>query len=388
MNGEPPIWVRLLLERAQLTRYETYQIMNKIRLHLLPIALVVLLSGCGAPSNEHTQISFDDALAKVRQKIPADTYVTNEFLKQVATVKPTPPSSPDHVRIGMPWILNDESALWYIAVEKGFFRDMGIEAELVPGGPGKDPLALMIGNSIDIAVVPGGASVVSLIASPTGAKVTAICTLLKDSQYSWLTLDRTVSNDQASHKQLKPEDLIGKKIGVQSDGQRYVDFIIQRFKLPTDQIKVVQVGFSIDPLVTGAVDFYAGWFQNQPRFLEQQGYKNWLALRFRDLGWTEEGDVSVVTKSLAEKNPGLVARYVYALSQAIQVYLNQPEEAADITLKDSKDANLTRDMVLRRFELEKDLVLGHDGQPPLWMSVESWNNLAALLTEYGGIELP
>jgi NitT/TauT family transport system substrate-binding protein len=362
--------------------------MNKIRLHLLPIALVVLLSGCGAPSNQHTQISFDDALAKVRQKIPADTYVTNEFLKQVATVKPTPPSSPDHVRIGMPWILNDESALWYIAVEKGFFRDMGIEAELVPGGPGKDPLALMIGNSIDIAVVPGGASVVSLIASPTGAKVTAICTLLKDSQYSWLTLDRTVSNDQASHKQLKPEDLIGKKIGVQSDGQRYVDFVIQRFKLPADQIKVVQVGFSIDPLVTGAVDFYAGWFQNQPRFLEQQGYKNWLALRFRDLGWTEEGDVSVVMKSLAEKNPGLVARYVYALSQAIQVYLNQPEEAADITLKDSKDANLTRDMVLRRFELEKDLVLGHDGQPPLWMSVESWNNLAALLTEYGGIELP
>jgi ABC-type nitrate/sulfonate/bicarbonate transport system substrate-binding protein len=147
------------------------------------------------------------------------------------------------------------------------------------------------------------------------------------------------------------------------------------------------VGFSIDPLVSGAVDFYAGWFQNQPRFLEQQGYKNWLALRFRDLGWTEEGDVSVVMKSLAEKNPGLVARYVYALSQAIQVYLNQPEEAADITLKYSKDASLTRDMVLRRFELEKDLVLGHDGQPPLWMSVESWNNLAALLTEYGGIEL-
>jgi NitT/TauT family transport system substrate-binding protein len=362
--------------------------MNKIRLHLLPIALVVLLSGCGAPSSQHTQISFDDALAKVRQKIPADTYVTNEFLKQVATVKPTSPSSPDHVRIGMPWILNDESALWYIAVEKGFFRDMGIEAELVPGGPGKDPLALMVGNSIDIAVVPGGASVVSLIASPTGAKVTAICTLLKDSQYSWLTLDRTVSNDQASHKQLKPEDLIGKKIGVQSDGQRYVDFVTQRFKLPADQIKVVQVGFSIDPLVTGAVDFYAGWFQNQPRFLEQQGYKNWLALRFRDLGWTEEGDVSVVMKSLAEKNPGLVARYVYALSQAVQVYLNQPEEAADVTLKDSKDANLTRDMVLRRFELEKDLVLGKDGQPPLWMSVESWNNLAALLTQYGGIELP
>ncbi len=54
------------------------------RLHLLPIAFVLLFSGCGAPSNQHTQISFDDALANVRQKIPADGYVTNEFLKQVA----------------------------------------------------------------------------------------------------------------------------------------------------------------------------------------------------------------------------------------------------------------------------------------------------------------
>jgi len=80
---------------------------------------------------------------------------------------------------------------------------------------------------LDIAVTPGGSFVVSLVASPTGAKVTAICALLKDSQYSWITLDRSVANGQVSHKELKPEDLAGKKIGVQSDGQRYVDFVTQ-----------------------------------------------------------------------------------------------------------------------------------------------------------------
>src|SRR5258708_10662691 len=142
------------------------------RLHLHPIVFVLLFSGCGAPSNQHTQISFDDALAKVHQKMPADVYVTNEFLKQVAAAKPTAPGSPERVRIGMPWILNDESALWYIAVEKGFFHDMGIEAELVPGGPGKDPLALMKGGSLAIAVVPSRPSAVSLIASPIDTKDT------------------------------------------------------------------------------------------------------------------------------------------------------------------------------------------------------------------------
>jgi hypothetical protein len=37
---------------------------------------------------------------------------------------------------------------------------------------------------------------------------------------AWITLDHSVSNGQVSHKELKPEDLIGKKIGVQSGGQR------------------------------------------------------------------------------------------------------------------------------------------------------------------------
>ena len=361
--------------------------MRTVRWLLLPLPIALFLVGCGAPSNQRATISYDDALAKVRQKIPAETYFTNDFLKQVATARPTPPGSPDHVRIGMPWILNDESALWYVAVEKGFFRDMGIEAELVPGGPGKDPLALMVGGSLDLAVTPGGSFVVSLVASPTGAKVTAIATLLKESQYSWIALDKSVANDQVSHKELKPEDVLDKKIGLQADGDRYAEFLIQKFKLPADRIKIVQVGFSVDPLTSGAIDFYAGWIQNQPRFLEQQGYKNWVALRFKDLGWPETGDVSVVMKSLIDKNPGLVARYVYALSQAIQFYLANPGETADITVKYGKDATLTKEMVLRRFELERDLVVGHDGQPPLWMSADAWNNLSALLTQYGVVEL-
>jgi len=43
--------------------------------------------------------------------------------------------------------------------------------------------------------------------------------------------------------------------------------------------------------------------------------------------------------------------------------------------------------LLRRFQLEKDLVVGRDGQPPLWMSADVWNNSAALMAEYGVINL-
>jgi ABC-type nitrate/sulfonate/bicarbonate transport system substrate-binding protein len=348
------------------------------------VAGISLLSSCNS-QKEAVTLSYDDALAKVRRKIPAESYFSNDFLKKAAAEQPTVPATPGKVRIGMPWILNDECALWYVAVEKRFFKDAGIDAELVPGGPGKDQLTLLAAGSLEVAVTAGGGYVLSLVASPTGAKVTAICTLLKDSPYTWLALDKSVPDGQSSSLRLKPENVIGKTVGIQADGEPYAKFLLQKYHLPADKVKLVRVGFTADPLVTGAVDFYSAWVQNQPRFLEQDGHKNWTGLRFKDFGWNEHCDVSVVKKSLAEQNPGLVTRYVYALSQAIQFMLDHPDETADITVRYGKDTTLSRDLVLRRFQLERDLVTGHDGQPPLWMSADVWNNSAALLTEYGVI---
>jgi len=363
-----------------------------MRIHWRRNLSLICILGTGSLSSCDTQqqpanLSYEDTLAKVRQKIPAESYFSNEFLKKAAAERPNVPVTPDKVRIGMPWILNDECALWFVAVEKGYFRDMGIDAELVPGGPGKDQLTLLAAGSLEFAVSAGGDFVVSLVASPTGAKVTAICTLLKDSPYDWIALDKSVSSDQPSSLQLKPEDVIGKTVGIQSDGEIYARFLFQKYHLPADKVRLMRAGFTADPLVSGAVDFYAAWVQNQPRFLEQDGHKNWTGLRFKDLGWNEHCDVSVVKKSLAEQNPNLVTRYVYALSQAIRFYLDHPEETADITIRYGKDATLSRDLVLRRFQLEKDLVVGRDGQPPLWMSADVWNNSAALMAEYGVINL-
>ena len=363
-----------------------------MRIHWRRYLSLICVLGTGSFSSCDTQkqpanLSYEDALAKVRQKIPAESYFSNEFLKKAAAERPNVPGTPDKVRIGMPWILNDECALWFVAVEKGFFQDMGIDAELVPGGPGKDQLTLLAAGSLEFAVSAGGDFVVSLVASPTGAKVTAICTLLKDSPYDWIALDKSVASNQTSSLQLKPEDVIGKTVGIQSDGEIYARFLFQKYHLPADKVKLMRAGFTADPLVSGAVDFYAAWVQNQPRFLEQDGHKNWTGLRFKDLGWNEHCDVSVVKKSLAEQNPNLVTRYVYALSQAIRFYLDHPEETANITIRYGKDATLSPDLVLRRFQLEKDLVVGRDGQPPLWMSSDVWNNSAALMAEYGVINL-
>ena len=80
----------------------------------------------------------------VENNYPARTYMTNHLLPWPNTpwVK-MDCKKKDKIRVGMPWVLNDEEAPWYNAIEKGFYSDVCLDVELVGGGPGKNH-----GNSI------------------------------------------------------------------------------------------------------------------------------------------------------------------------------------------------------------------------------------------------
>ncbi len=363
------------------------------RLRTFPgLVAAVLLAACGrpAPTAAPSPVSLEAATQQAAAKYPADGYFTNEFLRETATADAPDAATPtpQRVRIAMPWILNDEGALWYVAVGQGFFRDAGIDAELVPGGPGKDPLALLVGGSVEIAVPPAGSNVCRLVTSPTGARVVAIAALLKKTPYAWIALDQGVPASQRSSRQVQLHEVLDKFIGLQQGDERYGRFVAARLNVPFERLKIRTVGFTPDPLVAGAVDFYAAFINNQPRLLEQQGYRNWIALPFESIGWTEYADVSVVTRETAERKPDLVRRYARALNRAVRFYLDHPAETAAITVRESKDATLTPEMVMRRFELERPLVTGDDGTPPLQMRAEAWNRILATLIQDGEVGGP
>ena len=200
------------------------------------------------------------------------------------------------LRVGLPWVLNDEIAPWFVGTEKGFYRDAGLEIQLVPGGPGIDPLQLLAGGKLDIAVPPAGVQLVELIASPTSADLVAIGTVLKESPYCWLGIDKGTPRDQVSRKKLQPTDFIGKTLGLQPGTDYILDFLSRTYKIPTDALHVRRAGFTPEPLLGGSVDYYGAFIVNQPRILERDGYKNGVAFRFADWGWTDFADVSIVRR--------------------------------------------------------------------------------------------
>lgn len=334
------------------------------------------------------EAKFAEILQCVQENFPADKYITNEYLPAAdAAWEPMNCASVDKIKVLMPWVLNDEEAPWYNAVEKGFFKDVCLEVELVPGGPGIEPIQLLAGGAVDIAVVAGASRIPASVSSPTPADVVGVGTMLKHSPYIWMGLDKDIAQDQKSEKKLTPQDLVGKKIGVQPGDDYFAQFLIAKYGLPADAFELMEAGFTPDPLLVGAMDYFAAWVVNQPRLAEAQGYMNWTAFRFSDWGWDGYSDVSTVRREMVESNPDLVKRYLAAVNQGMKFLLENPDESADIAVKYGVDGQLTKEQALRRFELQQDLIEGSDDLPLMHMSTDRWNSEVATMVQYGQLEL-
>ena len=357
---------------------------------VLGVFIALELAGCGrstvkAPASP--ALSFEEALARVHERLPVSRYVDNSLLSSNEDQVPPVAGAPVTLRVGMPWVFNDEVAPWFVGIEKGFYRDAGLELQLVPGGPGIDPLQLLAGGKLDIAVPPAGVQLVELIASPTSADLVAIGTVLKSSPYCWLGLDKDTPRDQVSAKRLQPRDFIGKTLGLQPGTDYLLDYLSRNYQVPTDSLHVRRAGFTPEPLLTGSVDYYGAFIVNQPRILERDGYKNWVAFRLADWGWADFADVSVVRRDALAPRADVWRRYLRATGQALRFILDHPDEAAEITARRSTDVPLTPAMVRRRFDLQRDMMLGKKETPLQQMLPEDWDKLAANLLQSGSIDL-
>ena len=365
--------------------------MTASRLAVVSTLFALGLAGCGRSgpaASPVPQLSLEDALVRVRQSLPASRYVDNHLLESDQATAPASGLPPVKLRVGLPWVLNDEIAPWFVGIEKGFYREAGLELELVPGGPGIDPLALLAGGRLDIAVPPAGTGLIELVASPTPADLVAIGAVLKNSPYCWLGIDKNTPRDQPSSRKLQPTDFIGKTIGLQAGSDPLFDFITREYHLPPDALHVRRAGFTPDPLLAGTVDYYGAFIVNQPRIVERAGYKNWDAFRFADWGWVDFADVSIVRRDALDARADVWRRYLRATGQALRFILDQPDEAAAITARRSTDVPLTPAMVRRRFDLQRDLMLGAPGSALQQMPPENWEKLTARLLQSGAISLP
>jgi ABC-type nitrate/sulfonate/bicarbonate transport system substrate-binding protein len=195
------------------------------------------------------------------------------------------------------WIKNEEFAGEFYADSEGYYSEAGFEA--VNGISGPDTgVAKLLSGSVQIAL-NDAASVGAAIAEQD-APLKIIGATFQKNPFTILSLA-----DGANI--LTPEDLIGKKIGVQDSNASVFAALLNANGISPDQLTIVPVDFDPTPLMSGEVDGFMAYLTNEAITVQLAGYE------IANLPYAENGlpyvaeTVSVTDQYLAENRDLLKA---------------------------------------------------------------------------------
>ncbi len=216
----------------------------------------------------------------------------------------------DKVTLQLKWVTQAQFAGYYVAKDKGFYKQEGLDVTIKPGGPDIAPEQVLAGGGADVVVdwLPA-----ALAAREKGAPMVNIAQPFKHSG-----LELTCRADTGIKT---PQDLKGRTLGVWFYGNEY-PFLnwMGKLKFPTDGspggVKVVKQGFNVDPLLQKQADCISTMTYNEYWQVIDAGYKpeQLVVFKYEDQGVaTLEDGLYVMEDEL--KDPAFVdkrARFVKA----------------------------------------------------------------------------
>ncbi len=281
-----------------------------------------------------------------------------------------------HVRLPMGYIPNIQYAPYYVAVEKGYFADAGIEIEFDYSFE-TDGVALVGAGQLPFAVVSGEQVP---MARAQGLPIVYVAAWYKDYPVSVVT--------KAESGISVPAALAGKKVGLPGlFGANYIGFIalLNANGLSQDDLSLDAIGFNqVEALATDQEDAVVGYTANEPIQLTAQGYD---VVEFRVADYANLASNGIITNEmLLEENPELVRGMVAALLKGMDYTAQNPDEAYEISKKYVENLSEADETVQKQilatsiefWQLEK----------PGYSDPQAWANMNELLAEMGLIDAP
>lgn len=264
------------------------------------------------------------------------------------------------ITVQLKWLHQAQFAGMYVAQEKGFYAEEGLNAALIPFSfEDRDPIEKVIDGSVDFGVT--GASEL-VIAQAKGVSAKAIATIYKLSPFSLYSLKE--SNIEY------PIDLVGKRIGIEegTDGEHLLALMLKNQGIEKESITEIPIGYSADELIAGVTDVSMGYIINEPFGAIEAGHEVNTML-MADYGASIYGDVLIASDEMINDNPDLVLRFLRATLKGWSYAIENPSESLPIVLKYAKD----RTWAHEAYMLRESVPLIHTGETPIgWMKDEEW----------------
>ena len=234
------------------------------------------------------------------------------------------------------WYIHAESVGDPVAVEKGFYREAGLDVTVVPGGPGLSPIGRVLAEARSGKLVLGIDYPYNLLEArqKQGLDLVVLGADFQESAMRILSWKKIES----------PKDIRG-QFATWIGYDKPIKALIG--KGWENQIQVVnQQG---DPATLGGwiarqYDYASGMIYNEVLVAEKVVKDPYYVYSYKQFGVNWQENVLFTTESVLEKYPEKVKAFVQARYRGFKYALDNPDEAGDILVQ--YNSNLEKDFEL------------------------------------------
>ena len=294
-----------------------------------------------------------------------------------APATPAPTEVPlTHIRLPMGYIPSVQYAPWYVAVEKGYFREAGLDIEFDYKFE-TDGVGLVGAGQIPFSVASGEQV---LLARAQGLPVVYVMTWYQDFAVGIVS--------KVEHEIRTPKDLMGKTIGIPGPfGASYIGLraLLNVAETNESDVNLQEVGFNqVEALVSDRVQAAVIYVSNEPIQLRAQGYAINVIRVADHVHLAANGLVS--SEMVIAQNPKLVRAMTQAFLRGLADTLAAPEAAYAICEKYVE--NLAQaDQAVQKEVLATSIEFWQTDRPG-YSDPTAWENMHQTLLSMGQISDP
>ena len=264
----------------------------------------------------------------------------------------------------------------YVAEEKGYFREQGLEVEIRHASSGEHLKLLMAG---DVDFTTAAATSVLKRRSDPDLPIAAIALFGQRGQQAYVALKRS------GIESIK--DWEGKTFGYKTSVPPDYEAMLKANDVDRSTIAEVNAGFDPRILTEGRVDILAVFKSNEPDTIRGLGFEVNL-WDPADYGVPSMGLTYITRQDMVDERNDVVERFLKATLRGLQHAFENRQDALDIVMQYATN----EDREHQRFMLEAEL---EDAASELteehglgWMTDDQWRVLYDQLVEFEALPTP
>jgi len=263
-------------------------------------------------------------------------------------------NSTQKVNLQLSWLHQFQFAGYYVAKEKGFYKDSGIDVNIKEYKYGLDIRKTLLNKESEFVI--GKTSFI--IDRISGQKIIALLAVYQHSPMMLLV------REDSSIKTVK--DLRGKNIMITKDAKNTASILamLSSQKVDLNELNIQKHSFDVQDLISGKTDVMASYVSNEPIKLKEKGIK-YKILHPKDYGFDFYNGMLFTSQNFLDKSPDTVKAFHDATIRGWKWAFEHIEESAEIIFDKYNTQNKTLEDFIKEGKILKTLAfdnkhkLGH-----------------------------